>query len=498
MSSSLIPDKCLTTRGYSIAKSALTADQIAHLEKTLTVKPAVPRTFAGTVSAFPVFLTSPSRYYVPTAWGLEQYGPAATDGRPVGERLPTTLSFRGALRPHQEEALAGFAAAKNSGIICLPCGYGKTFTGIAAASRIGRCFLIVVHKEFLADQWSSELMALLPGIRIGRIQGDRCDVGEGFDVSIAMIQTICSRAFPPETFTRFGFAIFDEVHHLAAEHFSQTLQRIQCRAMLGLTATPTRADGLSKVFAWYLGPICYQIKRRPTDATVAVHMYKYRCDVPAYASVPTNWKGETVRAHMINKIAEYTPRTQFLVDWTVPHLKAAAERKLLVLSDRREHLTAMEGLYRAAGISSIAYYVGGMKQKDLDASTEAQVILGTFAMASEGMNIPTLNAVVLATPKSNIEQSVGRILRVKPEDRTIQPLIFDIVDATFMECNGQWNKRRKFYKDCGYLLQETTEMKEASDTKDSTEESNTLEMLNFIGGEPSEKVTTEGPLFILT
>jgi superfamily II DNA or RNA helicase len=319
--------------------------------------------------------------------------------------------------------------------------------------RIGRCFLVLVHKEFLADQWSSELRALVPGIRIGRIQGDKFDVGEGFDVSIAMIQTVCSRAYPPDTFARFGFALFDEVHHLAAEHFSQTLQRIQCRAMLGLTATPKRADGLSKVFAWFLGPICYEINRRPADATVGVRVVRYESADSAYTNVPHNWKGEIIRPHLINKIAEYTPRTVLLVEWLLPCLRESADRKLLILSDRREHLTAFEGLFRHNGISSVAYYVGGMKQKDLDKSTEAQVILGTFAMASEGMNIPTLNAVLLATPKSSIEQSVGRILRIKPEDRTIQPLIFDVLDAAFVEFMGQWNRRRKFYKDCGYTIQ---------------------------------------------
>jgi superfamily II DNA or RNA helicase len=419
------------------------------LEKTLTVKANVPRSYAGAVVAFSVFQTSPSRYYLPTAWATQQYGAATHDGRPLGEPLPATISFRGTLRPHQTEAIEAFAKAKNSGIICLPCGYGKTFTGIAAMHRIGLCTLIFVHKEFLAEQWEAELKALVPGIRIGRIQGDRCDIGSAFDVAIAMIQTVCSRAFLPKTFERFGLAIFDEVHHLAAEHFSQVLQRVQCRAMLGLTATPVRADGLSKVFSWFLGPICYQIKRRPTDATVAVEAFRYTCDVAAYARVPTDFKGETIRARMINQIAEYLPRTQAIVDWTVPCLKDPT-RKLLVLSDRREHLVTFESLYRAAGISSVAYYVGGMKQKDLDKATEAQVLLGTFAMASEGMNVPTLNAVILSTPKSNIEQSVGRILRVKPEDRTIQPIIFDVVDATFNECSGQWNKRRKFYKECGY------------------------------------------------
>jgi superfamily II DNA or RNA helicase len=127
-------------------------------------------------------------------------------------------------------------------------------------------------------------------------------------------------------------------------------------------------------------------------------------------------------------------------------------RRLLVLSDRREHLVAFFEGFKACGFTSIGYYVGGMKQKDLDASAKCTIILGTFAMASEGMNIPALNSVLLATPKSNIEQSIGRILRLKPEERTVEPIIFDVLDTAFGECNGQWLKRRKFYKECGYTI----------------------------------------------
>jgi len=447
----MLPSKSLTGRGYMIEKTGLTADQIKHLEKVLTVRPAVPPSYAGTVSSFPVFLKSPTRYFLPPSWAITTYGPAVMDGRPVGAPLPSSLTFRGDLRPHQTEALAAFRAAGRNGLICLPCGYGKTFTGIAAAAEIGRCFLIVVHKEFLADQWSSELTRLLPGIRIGRIQGDKCDVGPGFDVSIAMIQTICSRSFPVGTFHRFGFALFDEVHHLAAEHFSQTLQQIQCRCMLGLTATPTRADGLSKVFSWFLGPIVYQISSRPMDASVQALALRYESDDPVYATVPVDWKGQPIRARMINQIADYAPRTAAILEWICPLIKEAG-RKLLVLSDRREHLVALETGFKAAGLTDIGYYVGGMKQKDLDISATKHIILGTFAMASEGMNIPTLNAVLLATPKSAIEQSVGRILRLRPDERTVQPLILDVVDAPFRECLGQWAKRRKFYKECGYTV----------------------------------------------
>lgn len=456
----MIPAKIQTVRGYSVEKSVVSPEQRTQITKELTVTPNVPTTYAGAVKPFKVWIESDTRYYLPNAWALNVFGAAERDSRPEGSKLSSELRFAGSLRPHQVDALAAFRGAGRSGIICLPCGYGKTFTGIAAASEIGRAFLIIVHKEFLADQWTSELQTLLPGIRIGRIQGERCDIGPEFDVSIAMIQTLCSRAYPAGTFNRFGFAIFDEVHHLGAEHFSQALQRVQCKYMLGLTATPKRADGLSKVFEWHLGKIVYQILRRPADDTVIVEALRYNCDDSAYTEVPTNWKGDTVRAVMINKIADYMPRTVAMLDWLLPYMSDPA-RKLLILSDRREHLIAFESGFKSRGVDSVGYYVGGMKQKDLDISAEKRVILGTYAMASEGMNIPTLNMVLLATPKSNIEQSVGRILRTKKEDRVVQPMIMDIVDTAFVECFGQWNKRKKFYKECGYTVRWFGEKTEA-------------------------------------
>ena len=456
----MLPSKILTIRGYSIAKEDVTYAQRTQLEKELTVTPYVPHNFAAAVSPFKIWIESRTRYYVPRAWGESVYGPATLDTRPEGDALPSHLTFGGTLRTHQVEALAAFEKADKNGIICLPCGYGKTFTGIAAAAEIGKCFLIVVHKEFLADQWSEELRALIPGIRIGRIQGERCDIGDEYDVAIAMIQTICSRVYVAGTFNRFGLAIFDEVHHLGAEHFSQALQRIQCAKMLGLTATPKRADGLSKVFEWCLGPIVYSISRRPKDSMVIVEALRYSCSDDAYADVKTDYRGNTIRACMINNIADYIPRTTAIMEWLGP-IMDTVDRKLLILSDRRGHLTFFETAFKERGITSIGYYVGGMKQKDLDISATRRVILGTFAMASEGMNIPTLNTVLLATPKSKIEQSVGRILRLRPDERTVPPMILDVLDTTFPECFGQWSRRKKFYKECGYVLKwagETEEM----------------------------------------
>lgn len=467
----MLPTKVLTVRGYSIQKASLAAGDAKVIREELTVKPMTLPGFPEG-SSFKLWIESPERYYLPNAWARARYGDTQ-DLRPVGDSLPAALVFGGTLRAHQVDALAAYEKSGRNGIICLPCGYGKTFTGIAAAVGTGTprvCFMIIVHKEFLADQWTTELKALVPGIRIGRIQGEKCEI-ENVDCAIAMIQTICSRHYPVGTFNRFGLAIFDEVHHLGAEHFSSALLRINCRHMLGLTATPKRTDGLSKVFTMYLGPIVYEILRRPKDDAVRVLCYRYTCTHSAYTEVKTDWSGKTVRACMINSIADYGPRTLELIKWMKPYMEEEG-RRLLVLSDRREHLSVFEEGFRACGFDSIGYYIGGMKQKDLETSSRCRIILGTFAMASEGMNIPALNTVLLATPKSSIEQSIGRILRLKPEERTVVPIIFDVYDTAFVECNGQWMKRRKFYKECGYTIRWSTE-DVSSDEVEPTEEKKT-------------------------
>ena len=128
-------------------------------------------------------------------------------------------------------------------------------------------------------------------------------------------------------------------------------------------------------------------------------------------------------------------------------------RRIIILSERKKHLKDFEVCLKKLDITDIGYYVGGMSQEDLDKSSCCAVILGTFAMAAEAMNIPALNTILLATPKSNVEQSVGRILREKKEVRKFSPLILDVLDHQHHGCIGQYRKRRDYYKACGYKVQ---------------------------------------------
>ena len=151
---------------------------------------------------------------------------------------------------------------------------------------------------------------------------------------------------------------------------------------------------------------------------------------------------------MINNVANYLPRTDLILETTKKVMEEEG-RKMLILSDRRDHLKLMYAKLQEMGYD-IGFYLGGMKQKDLDISETKTIILGTFSMSSEALDIPELNTLFMTTPKSNIEQSVGRILRKQHE---IRPLIIDIKD-NFVPFINQYKKRCTFYKKCKYQIEE--------------------------------------------
>jgi len=442
--------RVLSNRGYSIPKEGLTHGQIAQLKDALTVTPVAPLEYSAGLDSFPVYYESPLRLYVPRMWGQKAFGPPDTDIRKEGKSLREDLVFQGSLRPHQTEITDTFVAKGKNGIICVPCGWGKTFMSLAIMGKIKRKTIIVVHKEFLVSQWIGEINRVYPTARIGRLQADESEVGDEFDITIAMLQTVAKREYPDGYFNDFGFAIFDECHHLGAAHFSKALMKIQTKCMLGLSATPDRTDGLSKVFGWYLGEMSTRIRAREEDTEVEVRVYDYTTTDDEYTKTSYDYRGNPIRARLLNTITEYEPRTRYLI----PAIKQAYDekRKTLILSDRRDHLLMWERLLKEAGASDVAFYVGGMKQNALEKSEEAQILLGTYSMAAEGMNIPTLNTIVLSTPKSNVEQSVGRILRQKKDERQFNPLIIDILDQPHDCFVSQFRKRHDYFKKCGYKI----------------------------------------------
>jgi superfamily II DNA or RNA helicase len=439
----------ISKRGYSILKENLTATQITDIKKDLTVKPFISADYGAAANSFPIYCESVRKLYLPRFYGLNKFGKAQKSTLNEPENI--NIKFSKSLKEKQQPIVDTFLKEcyeNGGGIISVPCGYGKTVIALYIISLLKVKTLVVVHKEFLLNQWKERIREFLPDAKIGRLQSNVIHI-EGYDIVIGMLQSISMIEYDTDIFNKFGFVIYDECHHLGAETFSKALLKTTFNYTLGLSATPKRADGLSKVFEWYLGPIVYLIKQREEE-NVAVKLIKYMNSDEKYSKVALNFKGKPNSAVMINNICAFLPRTQIMINEIEMCLKE--KRKLLVLSDRREHLKTIKLLVDEIPNYTCGFYLGGMKEKELQETEKKDVILGTFSMASEGFDCKyPLDTIILGSPKSNIEQSIGRILRQDSKDRVNIPLVIDMCDE-FSLFAKQNLKRLAFYKKNNYKI----------------------------------------------
>tara|TARA_R110002074_G_scaffold35018_6_gene95845 strand:- start:13190 stop:14593 length:1404 start_codon:yes stop_codon:yes gene_type:complete len=431
----------LTKNGYTIKKEDYTLDEIKKVKLDLTIKPFVLNAFGKqTDNKFTIYLESPSKLYIPRFYGLEKFGNPSINTL-EGEKI--NINFNGGLRKEQEsifDITYNQLLTKGGGIISLKCGGGKTVLALYLLCQLNYKTIVIVHKDFLMTQWYDRIKEFIPDAKIGKIQQNTIDV-EGKDIILAMVQSLSMKEYHKDTFKPFGFAIFDECHHLGAEIFQKCMSKVQSKYMLGLSATPNRKDRCSKVFEWYIGPIAYMTKDKNKDY-IEVNILNYECEDIKYNKTESMYNGKPCCPKMINNICNYLPRSNLIIN----EIKKLYEegRDILYLSDRRENLNYIHKQLNIFNIDP-GFYVGGMKPAGLRDSQEKRVILGTFSMASEGMDIPHLNTIILGSPKSDIVQSVGRILRQKKEKRKFHPLIYDVNDD-FSIFKNQFKKRLKYYE----------------------------------------------------
>jgi superfamily II DNA or RNA helicase len=321
----------------------------------------------------------------------------------------------------------------------------NTVMSIKIISLLSKKTLILVHKEFLMNQWIDRIAEFLPGAKVGKIQGPIFDV-VGKDIVIGMIQSLYDKEFPQDAFTSFGLTIIDEVHRIGSEQFSKTLLKIVTPYMLGISATVERKDKLTKVLYMFIGDKIYSEKRKDEDP-VCVRAIEYGSNDTHFNEVEYDFKGMTKYSTMITKLCEFGPRSDFIVRVLKDLIEESPDSQIMVLCHNRSLLTYLHEAIEHKQIASAGFYVGGMKQDKLQATESMQIVLATYAMAAEALDIKTLSTLVMVTPKTDITQSVGRILRVRHDN----PIVVDIVDKHDIFQN-QWKQRRQFYKRCNYRI----------------------------------------------
>jgi len=474
----------LGKKGYTIPKKCLDPKDEAVLKRELFLKPFVSGPCGSAESEpFPVYRENTAKMYIPRFYGIARYGDPHRSEIQEGDDISVEFASSG-LRDYQtnivniymthirvHRSCLGKALEGGGAILEVPCGRGKTVMALNIVTLLKKKTLILVHKEFLMNQWIERAQEFVPQAKIGKIQGPVFDI-EGKDIVIGMIQTMYSREFPSNAFDTFGLTIIDEVHRIGSEEFSKTLLKVSTKCMLGISATVERKDRLTKILYMFIGPKIYEEERATEDAVI-VRGIEYITRDPDFNMVEYDFRGNTKFSTMISKLCDYGPRSDFIVQIVQDLIRENPQNQIMILAHNRSLLTYLYDSIGHKRIATAGYYLGGMEELDLKETETKQVVIATYAMAAEGLDIKTLSTLIMATPKTDIEQSIGRILRT----RHTNPIVVDVIDSHDIFKN-QWRTRKTFYRKCNYKIlyaqspkyfgPENTEWKTEYDPKDKT------------------------------
>jgi superfamily II DNA or RNA helicase len=447
----------LGEKGYTIYKNALPKEELDFIRQELTVKPFIPKSPVQPPS-FPVYRESGQKIYIPRYFGYEYYG--KPDESRIPEGTDIQLTFNGSLRDYQKEVVDIYLNQVKKdiygggGLLDLATGSGKTVLALNIIAQLNKKTLIIVHKSFLLNQWLERIAQYLPNARVGRIQGQIIDIDDK-DIVIGMLQSLSMKEYPADMFKSFGMTVVDEVHHISSEVFSRSLLKIVTKYTLGLSATMQRKDGLTKVFKMYLGEILYKSKTNKGDKVV-IKGIDYNVNDADFNEMEYDYRGNPKFSTMITKLCNFNRRSEYILNIIKNEFQENPLQQMIILAHNKNLLTYLHDGIKHRNIvnGDVGYYVGGMKADDLKESESKKVIVATYAMASEGLDIPTLTTLLFATPKTDITQSVGRILRVKHD----HPLVIDIIDNHDI-FKQQWSKRKQFYIKNNYKIIHTKDYK---------------------------------------
>jgi len=356
--------------------------------------------------------------------------------------------------------------SSGGGIFKATCAFGKTTCGIYIACQLKVRTLILADQLNLLTQWKKEIECFTNGgASVGFCYGKKCELD--CDFILATIQSVSKKEYD---FSNVGFVIIDECHSsTSGQVYSKAFFKLSSRYMLGLSATPNKSDTTERVVKLHIGDIIHEFNKttKATELPAIINIYKLEFEYKEFFTELPN--GETILnfSQMLSDLVCNEPRNQFIVNLLVKCLEN--NRNVLVVSDRRNHLTILKKMIdhvlnstRNTNLmtKTCGLYIGGMKEAELSKNTHCDIILATFKIFGKGISIKKLDTIMLTTPKKyvcgmktsngesmiesgNLEQVIFRIFRKEYE--TIHPVIIDLQDQ-FSVYKSHGNQRRRFYK----------------------------------------------------
>ena len=335
------------------------------------------------------------------------------------------------LRPEQNDAINQIM--KNDFCICVaPPGFGKTLIGAKMFEKRACKTLIIVNKNMLLNQWIERFVDYFEYDKkdIGYLGKSKNQLNGTLDVA-----TMQSLKNSPDYIHNYSFVIIDECHHIPAITFEQIVKNFRGKYILGLSATPNRKDGLQPILYQQLGDIAYEYKKKKT------HYNKLKIVRTDFNSQADNY------ASIINELCIDEKRNKLIID----EIKNNINRKILLLTDRIEHINILEHLLTLENIDYVSIHGSQNKKEQVENMNlvkEKSLILATTSYFGEGIDFPHLNTIFFATPISyygRLVQYLGRIGRGNQEC-----LAIDFLDTNNTMLNSAFKKRAEGYKQMHY------------------------------------------------
>lgn len=344
------------------------------------------------------------------------------------------------------------------GILQSPAGSGKTQVGIALAAALGRKTLWLTHTRDLLSQSKNRAEQYMSPSLTGTITEGRVQIGKA--ITFATVQTMCNLDLGRYRDV-WDCIIVDECHRVAGTptsvtQFSKVLNSLAARHKYGLSATVHRADGMIAATYALLGQIAYQV----SDAAVAEKVMTVSVlPRPTHQGLSREFldtDGTIIYAKLVNFLADRYDRNELIAADLVEN----RNHYNLILSDRLSHLEYLMK-HLPHDLRDQAVMVDGkMTSKKAKAMREQAIedmrqgrkryLFATYSLAKEGLDIPRLDRLYLATPQKDyavITQSIGRIARTF--EGKAEPVVYDYVDEGIQYLVRSYKKRCATYRKCG-------------------------------------------------
>lgn len=344
----------------------------------------------------------------------------------------TTEKVKFKLRDEQKIAIDRIT--ENDFCICIaPPGFGKTLIGAKMFELRVCTTLIIVNKNMLLNQWIDRFVEYF-----GYLKKDIGYLGKGDNklngkIDVATMQSLKNN---PDIINNYSFVIVDECHHIPAITFEQIVKQFFGKYILGLSATPNRKDGLEPILFQQLGKVAYEYKKKKTfNNKLEIVRTEFVSNADSYAT-------------LINELCIDENRNNQIVKY----IKLYKQRKILLLTDRIEHINHLEKLLEDQNFDFVSIH-GSMSKKEQNENMKLvetkDLILATTSYFGEGIDFPHLNTIIFATPISyygRLVQYLGRIGRGNQEC-----LAIDFLDYKNAMLNSAYKKRVEGYKQMHYI-----------------------------------------------